>query len=1186
MRPSPAELSLHPRKPKPIDLGELRLQPGDSIGDYTYERAVGKGGMAWVLLARDAAAHPIALKVLRSSRRGSGLVRFKREFRALSRLRHDNIVQVDDYGDIQGHPYFTMEFVDGRDLHQEIRSWKRLKVAERWARAEDALADLARALGYIHRRGLVHRDLKPSNVLVDAQGRCKLTDFGIVKELDPEADAVVSRTLVGTWAYASPEQISGAPIDHRSDLYSLGVILYAMLTGRRPFVARDMAGYLSQHRDSEPRRPSEHVPSVPPHLEDICLRLLRKAPRERFQAASDILSRLSRTDLGDRDLDTQGENSVPLVGREFELGLLEDAVARLTRRSGGVVLVEGAAGHGRSRMLDEALKQARRIGIPAHSARLTPNQGAFKALMKIADDLERDLGAESHKQLRHAIRTFTEGGNRLAGDLRYRLFDGIRAGLVRLLELGPGILAFDDLQHAPVPVLQLLGYLARTCVARDGLPLLIVATVRTDVPTPTLRGFRDGTELGLAPLRVELPSLQDAAIQQLGRKVLGEERVDDAFVRQLLVETGGAPLLVVEALQTIRDTPARGEFDDDDLATEVVPVDSRVPQAVREAVARRTRQIPDGERSLLEALSLHGYELDVNVLLDAARRHASPGPVADAAPRDRDAADELLDNLDDLIDRGLIVERRVGLRSVVEFSENRDLEVIRRDIAKRRRKRWHASLARALEAAHRDNPLAAESIGEHYRLAGEAGTAWLYLTRAAKVHWSRSLVSEAEAVVEKARKVEAAAKDEVPTEAYTRARLDLLEVRSSILYNQGRWLDARQSLSAQRGAALVVGDDALAAAAGLDLGSTLRRLGLEEEGEAMVQAVLAGARAAGDRQVIVDALHRLAVFAWERGDLDTCQNLASQALRSAQGPEMQASRANIHNALAAVHATRGQLAAATSGLAEAGEINRALGNKRAEAVALGNQAELRCLQGDLAGALSRIEEALALSRAVLYREGEAFVLRVRGMVKLEIGQVGPAAADFQACLETLLDIGGGGDTVAARYYLAKIHLERGNVEAARAQLEFGIHTADRADPESYGVLLRSLQARIHAMSGEDGEARSVLAEILRRLPLLPLPRRMQAQLDLADTWLLLGSIERTAAAARKAASVTASRGLRCWALRAWMSLAETSDDPQEAESARASAATLAQLLRDDLDAAQGASFEARPGIAGLLWAVH
>lgn len=1184
MRPSPAELSLHPKKtPRPIDLGDLRLRAGDPVGPYTYEKAVGKGGMAWVLLARDKGGTPIALKVLRSNRLGTGLVRFKREFRALSRLRHENIVRVDDYGDIQGHPYFTMEYVEGRDLHQEIRSWKRLSPAERWANAEDALADLARALGYIHRRGLVHRDLKPSNVLVDAHGRCKLTDFGIVKELDPEADAIVSRTLVGTWAYASPEQISGAPIDHRSDLYSLGVILYAMLTGRRPFVARDMAGYLTQHREIEPRRPSDVVPRVPPHLEEICLRLLRKAPRERFQAASDILSRLSRTDPGDRDTGESTSEVFPLVGRAFEVGLLHDTVARLTRRSGGVVLIEGASGHGRTRMLDEALMQARRIGIPAHSARLTPNQGAFKALMDVATGLERDLGAESHHELRRAIQAFTDGGGRLAGDLRYRLYDGIRGAMERLLDLGPGILAFDDLHHASAPVLQLLGYLARTCIARDGLPLLILVTVRTDVPTPALRGFRDGTELGLAPLRVELPPLDPIAVAELARAVLGEERIREPLLRTLTLQSGGSPLLVVESLQTLHDTPDEAALGDDDVATEVVPVDMRVPQAVREAVARRTRQLQSGERALLEALALHGHELNVDVLLDAGARFAGEADAADTAPRARGADDDLLDQLDDLIDRGLIHERQVGLRSVVGFSEHRDAEVIRRDISPRRRVRWHAALARALESAHVRNPLAAESIGEHYRQAGEAGAAWIHLTRAAKVHWSRSLVGEAEVVVERARQIESAARDELSAADFNGGRVLLLQVNSAVLFNRGRWLDARQALSALRGAALVVGDDALAASAGLDLGTTLRRLGLEEEGEAMVHAVLSGARASGDRQVIVDALHRLAVFAWERGDLDACENLAGQALRSAHGPEMQASRANIHNALATVHATRGQLAAATSGLAEAGAIHRALGNKKAEAVALGNQAELRCLQGDLAGAISRAEEALELSRAVLYREGEAFVLRVRGMARAELGRSGPAAVDFQACLDALLDIGGGGDTVAARYYLARIHLDRGNVEAAQRQIEQGMHTAAQADPESYGSLLQALDARVHAMSGHDSDARRVLAEIIRRLPLLPLPRRMQALLDLADTWLLLGGIERTAAAARQAATITSSRGLRCWALRAWMSLAETTEDPAEAASARTSAAALARHLREDLSADQGASFEGRPGIAGLLW---
>ncbi len=1180
---SQPELSLHPTASAHIDLGDLALGPGDAIGPYTFVRAVGKGGMAWVLLARDPSGQYVALKVLRSSHFDSGLVRFKREFRALSRLRHENIVRVDDYGEYRGHPYFAMEFVQGQDLHQEIRSWKSLTTAQRWARCEDTLADLAQALGYIHRRGLVHRDLKPSNVLVDGNGRSKLTDFGIVKELDPAADAFVSQTLVGTWAYASPEQITGAPLDHRSDLYSLGVILYAMLTGRRPFVASDMAGYLAQHRDAQPKAPAELIPSVPPHLNDICLRLLRKSPRERFQAAGDILSRLSRTTGSDPTLHTTAAWEPPLVGRTFETGLLSDAVSRLTRRSGGVVLIESAEGHGRSRMLDAAIEQGRRIGIPTHVARLTPNQGAWRALMRVAGDMERDLGADSNSQLRKAMRAFTQGGGRIAGDLRYQLFDGIRDALSTLLEVGPGILAFDDLHHAPAPVLQLLGYLARTCIARDSQPLLIVATVRADVPTPALRGFRDGTELGLAPLRVELGPLRATDVQELlDRSLEGAERPAD-LAQRVLLETGGSPLLLTETVRTLRETGCTDDIDEDD-ATEVVPVDARVPPAIRQAVARRTQDLSRSERMLLEGLAIHGHELDLDVLVEATYRFAQEAPPDQTRARTGNDGDDLLDRVDDLIDRELIVERQAGQRSVVEFTQPRDGEVIRRDMPQSRKTRWHALLARALDQAPVKSPVAAEAIGEHFRLAGEDGPAWLFLTQAAKALWTRSLVGEAEAVAEKAWQLEAAARDAISADRFAQGRVDLLQVRSAVLFNRGRWLDARQALSALRGAALVIGDDTLAATTGLDLGTTLRRLGMEEEGEAIVEAMLAGARAAGDQVAVVDALHRLAVFAWERGDLGSCEDYATQALRLAQGPEMRASRANIHNALATVQASRGQLAAATAGLIESGEIHRELGNKRAEAVAIGNQAELLMLQGSLSEAVRRSEQALELSRAVLYREGEAFVLRVRGMARMEAGQWGAAARDFQACLDALMDIGGGGDTVAARYFMARLQLDRGQLAAARRQVEDGLYTAKQADPESYGPLLRALGARVQALEGEEERARVTAAEVSRLLPLLPLPRRMQLLLDLADIYLLLGELERTAAAAREAATATSSRGLRCWALRAWMVVAETTDDPTESHAATRTAAALARSLRAELDPYLAPEFEARPGIGTLLWA--
>ena len=195
-------------------------------------------------------------------------------------------------------------------------------------------------------------------MLISQEGVCKLTDFGIVKELDPESDVQKSTTLVGTWAYASPEQISGRAIDNRSDLYSLGVILYTMLTGRRPFVAKDMSGYLELHRDQAPVSPIELVPSTPQQLNAICMRLLQKVPRNRFQSAQEILYQLEQIDLEPGQEHLRSGWEPILVGREQAVDTLRDVVGGLTRTEGGVMLIEGGEGSGKTRLLRMAMHHA------------------------------------------------------------------------------------------------------------------------------------------------------------------------------------------------------------------------------------------------------------------------------------------------------------------------------------------------------------------------------------------------------------------------------------------------------------------------------------------------------------------------------------------------------------------------------------------------------------------------------------------------------------------------------------------------------------------------------------------------------------------------------------------------------------------------------------------------------------
>jgi tetratricopeptide (TPR) repeat protein len=1156
-----------------LRLGPRLLTPGDRIGRYHFLGKVAAGGMAHVVRVTDEGGREVALKVLKSSRRGTGLSRFRREFRALSRLRHDNIIRVDDYGDIEGHPFFAMEYVEGRNLHQAIRSWKGLPPSERWRRCEDVLVDLSRALAYIHRRGLVHRDLKPSNVLVDPHGRCKLTDFGIVKELEPGADPFVSQTLVGTWAYASPEQLSGAPIDHRSDLYSMGVILYAMLTGRRPFVAKDLAGWLHCHRDQSPRPPRELMVGVPRHLEEVCLRLLRKAPRDRFQSAKDVLLRLQVTDPGPGDGAATDETAwePPLVGRSFEADLLRESVSALTRRQGGVVFIEGPVGFGRSRLMRLALQHARRIGIAVHSTALNPQDGAYGGLLRIAEDLGRELGAGVPPALAHARRAFASPKGRMGGDLRYQLYDAIRSVLAQLMDEGPVVLAIDELHHAPTPMVGLIGYLVRTLVAREQLPLLLVGTVRSDLPAPTLSALRDGRELGLMPVRLELGPLGEDAVLVMVDAALEGQADPVPLARRITEQSGGVPLLVAEAVRQLREQPRGrdGELDPEDDLTEVIPADIRIPPGVRQLVARQLAQVSGAGRRLLslELLATHGRELELDILLDA-------------APEDADE-DDVLDEIDALAEAGLVVQRTVGVAELLHLAHPRTGEVVYRDLPQGRRVQLHAALAGALVARHADSPVVAEAIGEHYRLADQPALAWRHLVRAAVGLERRSLLGEAEAVVERARGLAAEARSSLPPEVFEDGRRDMLRVRSAVLVNRGRWPDARQALIMLRGSALRAGNDALADHAGLELGHVLVRLGLEDEGRAMTEAVLAGARSRRDRGVTIDALHRLASLSWDAGDLDACEALSNQALVSAVGPLHRARRAKLLTSRSAVQASRGQLASAATGLGEAAEIHDELGNKTQGTITWGNLAELRCWEGRYGAALDAVERSLSLSRAVLFRVGEAFSLLVRGHVLLELGRLGAAEDDLRASLDILQDLGVTGDAVAVRFTHGRLLLERGRVDDARASLGRGIMDAQNQDPESYAPALKACLARAFALQGEAERGRSLVDEVARVLPALPVPRRTQTLLELAEATVLMGDLDGARRFASQAVDCARRGSLRPWALRAWMLLAEVQDPPEDAAS-RQSAGAVAQAILGDLPQELAQEWRGRPGIEGVL----
>jgi eukaryotic-like serine/threonine-protein kinase len=259
-------------------------------GRYRLEAKLGSGGMSTVYLARDETLdRPVAVKVMHRemSEQEDQLQRFRQEARAVAKLTHPNVVSVIDAGEDGGYPYIVFEYVKGETLKQRIARVGALDTQEAIAYA----IEVARGLSVAHARNMVHRDIKPQNVLIDEEGRAKLTDFGISRQLEQDGMTATGRVL-GTTDYVAPEQAMGKGVDPRSDIYSLGVVLYEMLIGQVPFHADSQVGVAMKHVNEELPDVQRRRPEASAAVALVVERATAKNPDERYQAIAEMIDDL------------------------------------------------------------------------------------------------------------------------------------------------------------------------------------------------------------------------------------------------------------------------------------------------------------------------------------------------------------------------------------------------------------------------------------------------------------------------------------------------------------------------------------------------------------------------------------------------------------------------------------------------------------------------------------------------------------------------------------------------------------------------------------------------------------------------------------------------------------------------------------------------------------------------------
>ena len=512
---------------------------------YLTEQAIGRGGAGEVFRVRDkASGRTLALKRLaideRHPRHADLALQFEREFHTLAQLAHPCIVAVHDYGVADGVPYYTMELLDGSDL-RELSPLP-------WRRACALLCDVASSLGLLHSRRLVHRDLSPRNVRCTSDGRAKLLDFG--------AMAAMGRCLqvIGTPAYAAPELVNGQELDARSDLYGLGALAYFLLTGQHAFRVRTFRELRDVWR-SRPLPPSTYARDIPPELDALVAALLSVDPAARPTNTAEVITRLralSGLPAVETDATTHAYLTTPtLVGRSDELLAIRKRVLRAVRGSGCGVLIEGASGLGRSRMLATLVLEAKLAGALV----LTPSSGAsgseeyrllrqlVDALLEATPELAR---AKAHVHAERLARVLPALG--LAdvapdGDVA----EAIVQWLFELAGTQPLCIAVDDLARADAASVAVL---ARLAARAKNTALVVAATAQSDRPLLLQRALDQIADAGL---RLALQPLDRAQSEALLRSVFGDVANVPTLAGFIHELAGGKPSACLELAQHLVD---------------------------------------------------------------------------------------------------------------------------------------------------------------------------------------------------------------------------------------------------------------------------------------------------------------------------------------------------------------------------------------------------------------------------------------------------------------------------------------------------------------------------------------------------------------------------------------------------------------------------------------------------------
>jgi tetratricopeptide (TPR) repeat protein len=677
-------------------------------GRYEVKRFLGEGGKKKVYLAHDTTLHrDVAFALIKTEGLDdAGRTRIQREGQAMGRLgSHPHIVTVFDLGVEGDQPYMVTELMGGGDVEGAVEKAENHRIP--LEQAIKTAIEICRGLEFAHSHNIVHRDLKPGNVWLTSDGVAKIGDFGLAVATD-RSRLTQEGMMVGTVAYMPPEQAMGGTVEARSDLYSLGAMLYEMVCGRPPFVGDDSVTIIGQHLNTPPVAPNWHNPECPQPLEALILRLLEKDPTGRPASAQEVLKALESIDLTTARLEPVEGQVAPaenpmyrrtFVGRELEMKQLESAFDNSLSGVGSLTMVVGEPGIGKTALIEQlatyvTLRGGKTlVGHCYEEGSLSLPYLAFVEAMRTyvlerePEGLTTDLGtgAADVARIVSEIRDRVQVELRDPGDPdddRWRLMQGVMTFLRNASTVQPLCIVLEDLHWSDRGTLDLLTHMSRNL---QGARLLIVGTYRdveVDRSHPLSSALAE-LRRGSAFQRIPLRGLTVDEVQRM-LSSLATQDVPWGLSEAIHRQTEGNPLFVQEVLRYLSEEGLVSRQEGRWSATGGQDLTMAIPEGLRDVIGKRLTRLSDECNRLLSIAAVVGRDFALETLQAVA-----------STPEE-----EVLVGLEEALKVGVIEDQSRGAIARFRFTHAFFRQTLYEEMITPRRIRLHQQVALALESQY------------------------------------------------------------------------------------------------------------------------------------------------------------------------------------------------------------------------------------------------------------------------------------------------------------------------------------------------------------------------------------------------------------------------------------------------------------------------------------------------------